>query len=212
MAIATHRYQIRAMTVEDIPEVVAIERQSFEATWPRTAYRRELENNKLARYIVAEECGDDADLAPPPPPPLRPRWQLWLRRLFDGPEVVSPPPPPRRRVVGYLGLWFQIGEGHIVAVATHPDHRRRGIGEMLVAEALRLSEGHGEDCVTLEVRLSNTSAQDLYQKYGFERVGVRRRYYTDNNEDGVIMTTPHFDDPDFRQRLVRLTAERERER
>jgi ribosomal-protein-alanine N-acetyltransferase len=107
-------------------------------------------------------------------------------------------------VDGFLGLWFMVDEGHIVTVAVRQSRRRHGIGELLLLAAFDLAESKGLHVLTLECRVSNTAAQALYEKYGFERVGIRKRYYTDNNEDAVIMTTPSTEDPTYAARIEDL--------
>ena len=93
-------------------------------------------------------------------------------------------------IVGYGGMWLVIDEAHITNIAVHPVIRRRGIGEALLralmAEACRL----GIRRMTLEVRESNKAAQNLYKKLGFVAEGKRKGYYTDNNEDAIIMWNP----------------------
>ncbi len=92
-----------------------------------------------------------------------------------------------KRVVGYIGMWVVFDEGHITNLATHPVFRRQGIGRALLDKLTEVSQTHGVKYLTLEVRRSNVSAQELYQKTGFVHMGVRRRYYLDNNEDAFIM-------------------------
>jgi ribosomal-protein-alanine N-acetyltransferase len=92
-----------------------------------------------------------------------------------------------QRVIGYIGMWFIIDEGHITNVAVHPDFRGRGVGRMLMQAAMDLAKLSGGMRVTLEVRVSNAVAQHLYESLAFRRVGVRRGYYTDNGEDAYIM-------------------------
>ncbi len=91
------------------------------------------------------------------------------------------------RVVGYIGMWVVFDEGHITNLATHPVFRRQGIGQALLDKLTEVSRTRGVKYLTLEVRRSNGSAQELYQKTGFVHMGVRRRYYLDNNEDAFIM-------------------------
>jgi len=92
------------------------------------------------------------------------------------------------------------------AIVTAQIFRVPGIGELLVITAVDLALRRGQQVLTLECRVSNTGAQALYEKYAFERVGVRRRYYTDNNEDALIMTTPPIHTPDYRERFAHLRA------
>lgn len=89
--------------------------------------------------------------------------------------------------VAYAGVWFVINEGHITNVAVHKDHRGKGYGEMVLKALIQLSADSGMAFMDLEVRRSNTVAQNLYHKLGFIDVGYRRRYYADNNEDALVM-------------------------
>ncbi len=111
------------------------------------------------------------------------------------------------RIVGYAGLWLMVDEAHITTFAVAPESRRQGIGERMLLELLQVSESVGAAVATLEVRVSNMPARRLYEKYGFRPVGVRPRYYTDNNEDALIMTTGELTSKEMRGRLARLSAE-----
>ncbi|HXQ95652.1 MAG TPA: ribosomal protein S18-alanine N-acetyltransferase [Candidatus Acidoferrales bacterium] len=110
------------------------------------------------------------------------------------------------RIVGYAGLWLMVDEAHITTFAVAPDRRRQGVAERLLLELLRIAESVGAAVATLEVRVSNLPARRLYEKYGFRPVGVRPRYYTDNNEDALIMTTGELRSRDMRARIDRLSA------
>ena len=94
------------------------------------------------------------------------------------------------RCIGYAGFWNVSGEGGITNVAVHPDHRRQGIGSMLIEAMIKSAREKKLDLLTLEVRKSNIAAQSLYEKYGFVPIGARKRYYSDNDEDAIIMTKP----------------------
>ncbi|EPZ44192.1 hypothetical protein N007_11755 [Alicyclobacillus acidoterrestris ATCC 49025] len=139
---------IRRMLLQDLDQVLQVERRAFTAPWSRAAFLGELVENKLARYVVAE---------------------------LDG------------RVVGYGGLWLILDEGHVTNIAVDPDYRGRKLGDKLLRTLMSLCAANGGRKMTLEVRVSNTVAQNLYRKYGFERVGLRKGYYTDNKEDAIIM-------------------------
>jgi len=110
------------------------------------------------------------------------------------------------KVVGYGGMWLMVDEAHITTFAVHPAWRRRRIGERLLLAFLDLARDRRAREATLEVRLSNLPARRLYEKYGFRPVGLRPRYYSDNNEDALIMTTEPLSDPRFRERIERLRA------
>jgi len=110
------------------------------------------------------------------------------------------------RIVGYAGLWLSLDEAHITTFAVLPDFRRRKIGERLLIALFQRSERLGAEWLTLEVRASNLPAQRLYEKYGFRAAGVRRRYYSDNNEDAIIMWTERLRDRGVRDRIAMLKA------
>jgi ribosomal-protein-alanine N-acetyltransferase len=111
------------------------------------------------------------------------------------------------RIVAYGGMWMMVDEAHITTFAVHPAWRRQKIGERLLLAFLDLASDRHARQATLEVRLSNLPARRLYEKYGFRPVGLRPRYYSDNGEDALIMTTETLDDPRFRTRIERLRAE-----
>ena len=92
------------------------------------------------------------------------------------------------KCIGYAGFWNVSGEGGITNVAVLPEYRRQGVGSMLITEMIKTAETLELLLLTLEVRKSNLAAQALYGKYGFEIIGERKRYYSDNNEDAYIMT------------------------
>lgn len=90
-------------------------------------------------------------------------------------------------VAGYAGLWHIINEGHITNIAVAAPYRRKGIADKLV-EAIIASANKLEMIgLTLEVRVSNAAAISLYKKHGFKEEGIRKRYYSDNGEDAIIM-------------------------
>ncbi|MDR3566059.1 MAG: ribosomal protein S18-alanine N-acetyltransferase [Negativicutes bacterium] len=90
-------------------------------------------------------------------------------------------------VAGYGGIWIILDEAHVTNIAIMPEHRRKGLGEKLVAGLLDFAKNNGATCMTLEVRRSNGEAQRLYRRLGFVPRGLRRQYYTDTQEDALIM-------------------------
>jgi [ribosomal protein S18]-alanine N-acetyltransferase len=109
-------------------------------------------------------------------------------------------------VVGFGGLWLMVDEAHVTTFAVDPAWRRRRIGERLLVALLDIAMARGAREATLEVRLSNVAARRLYEKYGFRPVGLRPRYYTDNGEDALIMTTDPLESTSMRERLAGLRA------
>jgi ribosomal-protein-alanine N-acetyltransferase len=191
----------------DIPQVTEIDREVFSTLWPPANYRHELEN-RLAHYIVAcddEERAEEPEVEATPPKGFS-ELISRLRHLvnhgrFPDDEL---PPAGRGHVFGFAGFWIMAGEAHITNVAVREEHRRQGIGELLLIALIDLAIKLDAGLVTLEVRASNTAAQCLYSKYDFAEVGVRRGYYTDNREDGVLMTLENIASAPVQANLQRL--------
>ncbi len=89
--------------------------------------------------------------------------------------------------IGYCGIWLVMDEAHVTNIAILPSYRGRRLGEMLMKEAIKLAKTQGARTMTLEARVSNHVAQNLYKKLGFESGGIRKNYYSDNGEDALVM-------------------------
>jgi ribosomal-protein-alanine N-acetyltransferase len=203
------------MRQEDIPEVTEIEHISFSTSWPAQAYRRELKDNRLARYIVArwvdpihpDEGASDAGDGQPPSGESDNK-PSGLKRLLS--QIMTPwraigpaqPTSAGPKLGGYAGLWLMVDEAHITTIAVRPHLRGRGLGELIMVALTDLATAAGADRMTLEVRVSNYEAQAVYRRFGFREEGVRRRYYSDNNEDALIMWSEPLSSPSFTERLV----------
>ena len=197
------RYTVDRMTLADIPRVIEIEKLAYPSPWPPSAYRKEIQDNRYAHYIVVR----DTQLAVAAHGPGRsdpPRRSFPLSLLPGrGPQVAA---AEQSAIVAFAGLWLMIDESHITTIAVHPDHRGRGVGELMLNALITISRDIGARMVTLEVRVSNSVAQNLYRKYGFKEAGIRRRYYSDNHEDALIMWTEEINSPAYRARFDQLTA------
>lgn len=90
-------------------------------------------------------------------------------------------------IVGYCGMWIVLDECHITNVAVHSSYQGRGIGEGLMRTAIERCYKDEVVLMTLEVRVSNAIAQNLYRKLGFQNGGIRKKYYSDDNEDALVM-------------------------
>ena len=110
-------------------------------------------------------------------------------------------------VVAYGGIWMMVDEAHVTTFAVLPEHRRAGIGSRLLLALMDLAVELAANVATLEVRITNADARRLYERFGFRPVGVRPRYYSDNAEDALIMTTEELPSVAMRERLERLRAE-----
>ncbi|MDP4098922.1 ribosomal protein S18-alanine N-acetyltransferase [Paenibacillus sp. P96] len=138
----------RLMTMDDLPDVMVIEHESFTLPWTREAFRNELANNHFAKYMMMELDGEP---------------------------------------IGYAGMWTIMDEAHVTNIAIREAYRGCGLGERLLDELMRTAAYVGMKRMTLEVRVSNSVARNLYEKKGFEAAGLRKGYYSDNHEDALIM-------------------------
>jgi ribosomal-protein-alanine N-acetyltransferase len=191
-------YVIRPMKDEDIPQVAQIDREAFSSEWmfrSQASYKQDL-NNPAACYVVASMkkgvipklAGQDVQKAP------------WFKRLFSYNHY----PNTAEYIIGFAGFWLMLKEAHVTVIAVRNNYRRVGIGEGLFISVIELARQLNADVVTLEVRVSNETAQALYKKYGFQVVGSRPRYYSDNGEDAVLMTTDIITSVSFQAHFQQL--------
>jgi ribosomal-protein-alanine N-acetyltransferase len=160
---------LRYMTSRDVPDVVEIDRQSFDMPWSARSYAFEIGESTYSHMVVLDVQARDE----------RTRMARWWRR--GGMPVAT------AALGAYGGLWFIAGEAHISTIASAPLQRGRGWGELVLAAMIRRSITLHATHVVLEVRVSNFVAQKLYVKYGFETVGVKPHYYSNNSEDAYDM-------------------------
>jgi ribosomal-protein-alanine N-acetyltransferase len=201
-------FVVEAMRVEHIPAVSAIEKLSFPQPWPQNAYRREIVENRMAHYVVVRRLGRDSDSKGSAEASNQHSGQSsdLIGRLS---RLLRPPEPPRspqleeelRSIVGYAGIWVMTDEAHVTTIASAPTMRGRGVGEFLIVALIHRGMEVGARWMTLEVRASNSVAQNLYRKYTFKEMGVRRRYYSDNGEDALVMWTDALDSDSFQAAL-----------
>jgi|HigsolmetaAR203D_1030402.scaffolds.fasta_scaffold00012_131 ribosomal-protein-alanine N-acetyltransferase len=140
--------EFRSMRLEDIPQILEVEHESFTVPWTAEAFRNELTHNRHAHYFVMLHQGE---------------------------------------IIGYAGMWLIFDEAHITNVAIRKRFRGKKLGHRLMRHLIDKAAVLGAEKMTLEVRVSNYVAQRLYSRYGFRPVGVRKGYYSDNQEDALIM-------------------------
>jgi ribosomal-protein-alanine N-acetyltransferase len=167
------------MTPADIAKVIEIEQMVFPAPWSARAYHYEITANEFSTMFV-----------------LRPDFRLAPQRLLHRLGLLEPLP-----LIGYAGFWLLVDEAHICTIAVHPQWQGLGLGELLLISLLDWGQEKGAVRATLEVRVSNQVAQELYRKYGFQTLGRRKGYYTNNKEDALVMTTPPFESSEFQETL-----------
>jgi ribosomal-protein-alanine N-acetyltransferase len=200
------RYIIDRMTMADVPRVVEIERLAYPSTWPPSAYRKELQDNRWAHYIVLRDKKiAEERMTVPAQESERPR-RIFPLSLLPGRPAMTISSPDLASILGFAGLWLMVDEAHITTIAMHPNYRRLGLGEFMLASLVDIAYSIGAKWVTLEVRVTNHSAQNLYRKYGFREAGVRHRYYSDNNEDALIMWTEEINSSTYKRKFQELKA------
>lgn len=105
-------------------------------------------------------------------------------------------------VVGYIGLWIVVDETHITTIAVAPEYRGNKIAERLIEFGVEYSKIWGAEKMILEVRVSNTPAQKVYKRMGFEQIGVRKQYYSDTLEDALVMLKRYHDLTNIEEKTV----------
>ncbi len=183
-------YFVEPMQLDDVDEVIAIERATFPLPWSSRSYRRELADNEYCFYFVARKR--DA------PQATSSRWRRAWQRVQGG---------RRQPILGYGGFWLLVNEAHISTIAVRPEWQRRHIGELLLVTMLDRAIELNAEVATLEVRVSNVAAQALYHKYGFAQVGLKLCYYNDNAEDALIMATERLTSAAYQARYQQLKRE-----
>jgi [ribosomal protein S18]-alanine N-acetyltransferase len=193
---ADRTYYIEPMQLEDIPEVSRVERRCFSNPWPESAYRRELRNPEGNHYIVLRQrqksSTETQNVA-------EQRGRLLLLPLLRKPERRIADP-----IIGFAGMWVLFDESHVTTIGVAPEFRGQGLGELLLVTLFDAAIRRDGQWLTLEVRVTNRTAQALYEKYGFTRQGVRRHYYSDNGEDADIMWSASLREPTYRERIEQL--------
>lgn len=111
--------------------------------------------------------------------------------------AISLPHPNGSHLVGIGCLWAILEEAHITLIAIHPQYQGQGFGQALLYHLLRRARLRQLEWATLEVRITNQPAISLYQKFGFQEVGRRRRYYADTGEDALILWRSGLHQPEF---------------
>jgi [ribosomal protein S18]-alanine N-acetyltransferase len=203
-------YIIRKMKDDDIQQVLDIDLDAFPTQWPHpttSSYQHEM-RNRLAHYLVIAEKGKTNIPAAEPKPTGIKALISSIRGLFSGNHLKG---GLSFRYHDYLdgmaGIWMMVEEAHIVTIALRKSHTKLGLGELLLISIIEMASQLNAKIITLEVRVSNTVAQGLYTKYGFVPVGTRRRYYSDNGEDALIMSTDDISSEAFQYKLGRLKSE-----
>lgn len=192
----TNPYRARYASNGDASAIDFVVKEAFGATAPKSSAAREMKRKNTTYIVVTKDPlsgngNNDIDY------PIGMNWHRRLRSLFTVSVGDVEPHQSSRSIVGLVGIWTPVDQAHVMVIASRPNERRQGVGELLIIATLCEAIKIGATNATLEVRKSNDAAQMLYRKYGFSEIGIRRRYYSDNREDAVIMATPSFANLDY---------------
>lgn len=170
--------KLESLRAELLPAVLELDSQCFGRLWTEEGYQRELDspNSTLLALTTSGPFTTDAQ----------------TNSLLIEHQV---------RLLGLGCIWSILEEAHITILAVHPCYRRQGFGQVLLHGLLTVAQQQNLERATLEVRASNQSALSLYQKFGFQEAGRRRRYYPDTGEDGLILWLNGLQQPEFVQKL-----------
>lgn len=205
-------FQLDRLTVEDLEEVVEIERASFSDPWSPDSFVREFMNARAVALgiwttVIPKALSSPASSGLPPealavaqslrqnpwavlgaaPWELDPQMRAFLEAHRDSEEIADDALRTPRGLAAFLFYWVILDEYHIMSIATHPAQRGRGLGRALLEQVRLHAMARGGGYVHLEVRVSNATAIHLYESMGFRPLGVRRDYYLDNGEDALMM-------------------------
>ncbi|MEC5425899.1 ribosomal protein S18-alanine N-acetyltransferase [Virgibacillus sp. C22-A2] len=139
---------IRKMELDDIEQVMIVEKASFATPWNAAIFNQEITDNRHAHYFIIE---------------------------VD------------KSIVGYAGIWIVMDDAQITNIAVLPSYRGMKLGEKLFQYTLQFAVKMGVTRLSLEVRESNVVAKKMYSKFGLVPGGIRKNYYTDNQEDALVM-------------------------
>lgn len=178
---------LRTMRIKDVPRVVEIDRLAFSTPWSAQSYAYEVSESTYSHMVVLEA---------PVEIPIQ-GWKRIVRTISGQPTQTEILPS----IVAYGGLWNIAGEAHISTIASHPDERGNGYGEVVLAGMIKKAINLNAEYIVLEVRISNRVAQKLYEKYEFTVEDVKRNYYRDNQEDAYDMRL-NLEDTTLIQRLL----------
>jgi len=181
--------ELQPLTPALISSAIELDRRCLGGLWTQSGYERELEssNSQLLTLRPSAEIVKQGFRSSTP------------SALPDSPTPVST--QTRIPLLGLGCLWAILEEAHITILAIDPNYQRQGLGQALLYALLVTARQQKSEWATLEVRASNQPALTLYEKFGFETVGKRRRYYPDNGEDALILWHRGLQQPEFGEKL-----------
>ena len=196
-------YFVRKMQLGDVGQVTEIDREAFSTQWPPPNYKRELQNGLSHHVVVVDDAPSSKQTAGVLERPKATGFWVNVARWF-GMYHKPGSSSNQEEIVGFAGIWVIADEAHVTSIAVREKYRGQKIGAMLMVALFDLAVQQRAHSLTLEVRVSNKVAQNLYTKFGFKEVGLRKGYYTDNREDAMLMSTENVSEASFQERLAKL--------
>jgi ribosomal-protein-alanine N-acetyltransferase len=179
---------------QHLSAIAALDTLSLDGLWTISSYQRELANpNSVLQVLVSPNHLNNLTIIPQPPIlPVTPMTPIALGRQNHSLREV---------VLGIGCFWQVLEEAHITRLGIYPGCWGQGLGQAMLHQLLQVAHHRGLERATLEVRESNQVALNLYEKFDFQLVGRRRRYYEDTGEDGLILWRGGLGQPDFQTTL-----------
>lgn len=188
--------EIKPLTAEKLNAVVELDHLCFGGLWTRPGYEREIESPSSNLLILEAR-----------PASREAQYQNQSSAVVTQNSVTAAgesTPTPQNFLVGLGCFWSIVEEAHITILAVHPDLQRQGLGQLLLYALLRDAKKRHLEWATLEVKPSNQAALSLYQKFGFQEAGRRRRYYQDTGEDALILWLRGLQKGEFEANMAKL--------
>ncbi|MEB3233401.1 MAG: ribosomal protein S18-alanine N-acetyltransferase [Leptolyngbyaceae bacterium] len=190
MAHAFNHLEIKHLTFDRVPEVLALDHLCFGGLWTEAGYQREIDSPN-SNLLILEASQQN----------LAKSIQIPHARLQVGPTTAQVNPAA---LIGLGCVWFVLEEAHITILGIDPHYRHQGLGRLMLITLLKAAMKRGSEWATLEVRRSNTIAQTLYHRVGFTVIGQRKRYYPDTNEDALIFWHRGLQETSFAEKLATI--------
>jgi len=194
--------QVQALTPQDLPAALDLDRRCLGGLWHLDGYQREIDSPNSDLLVLQGESGGN-------------KWQmandecrtanvtLDTQHISYGDAtrtILDTQSSPSLLAIGCS--WAILEEAHITLLAVELDYQRQGLGQTLLCCLLKAAHDRGLERATLEVRVSNQAAIALYEKFGFQTAGRRKRYYAETGEDALVLWRGGLHHPHFPQTLA----------
>ena len=192
MIALTREVRVVPMERAHLREVRRVDSLVYPSPWSLSLFRQELAMTETRVYLVALVGG------------------VGHESRAERPLAATEEPPAGTvgdAQVGHAGMMLVAGEAHITTVAVDPAWQGRGVASRLLLALHRAAVGRGVTAMTLEVRVGNQRAVDLYRRFGYAPAGIRRNYYSEEGEDALVMWVHDVHQPAHAERLAGIERE-----